>query len=372
LIELEARVNVQRLVDEKEGDLKAVSDALSELVWSETRYRYVCVPALYPRTKGTHLPLYLTYHCSQLRNRQKKPRKSKVEGVKHRDKLQMITFACDGWLIITLSPSSNVASVRLKHCDDHIPYWRVDIPEETQQFIRKNCHRSLEDIWGDIIQESPIPSFTRRAVSHLWHEINSQKWKRDSDELKSAKILIEEASDPSKVDDPRFRVTPVKLPELEGFKAIAFVLPHFMKTYGDSMRELSLDSTWKTNGNNYECYAILGEVQGSGCPLGYLLVLSSSGEAGGKEKYIACLLNHIKKFWNLSPIVTLTDKDWSEINACRKQRLTLLRRRPKFYNVEEACKEFNFIDESFVPIAQVDEDDRENIVRSNLSLLTDS
>jgi hypothetical protein len=81
---------------------------------------------------------------------------------------------------------------------------------------------------------------------------------------------------------------------------------------------------------------------------------------------------HIKDTWNIHAIITLTDKDLSEINAFRevypdakhqlcfwhclraiKTRLSILRRRPKYYDVKEAKKEFDWIDEAFVPLAQV-------------------
>lgn len=120
-------------------------------------------------------------------------------------------------------------------------------------------------------------------------------------------------------------------------------------------------------------YALLGELAGSGCPLGYLLIQSSvgNGELGGKERYIKKLLAHFKNTWALKPIITLTDKDMSEINAfldvfptakhqlcfwhclsAIKTRLSILRRRPKFYDVKEARMEFPWIDEDFVPCAQ--------------------
>ena len=73
----------------------------------------------------------------------------------------------------------------------------------------------------------------------------------------------------------------------------------------------------------------------------------------------------------VDPEYTLTDKDWSEINAMRivwpsakhqlcfwhalralKQRLAKLAERPGAYNAEEAHKEFEFIDPTFVPVAQ--------------------
>ena len=70
-----------------------------------------------------------------------------------------------------------------------------------------------------------------------------------------------------------------------------------------------------TNGSRFEVYALLGEVYGSGLPLGYLLVQSNGGATGAKERYLAQFLEYIQKGWDVREIFTLTDKDWSEINA---------------------------------------------------------
>lgn len=138
---------------------------------------------------------------------------------------------------------------------------------------------------------------------------------------------------------------------------------------------LDLTCSGETNGIKFELYALLGEVYGSGCPLGYLLLQSNgSGSAGGKERYITKLLTYLKDNWCISPVATLSDKDWSEINALSKvfpdakyqlcfwhvlraikKRLPILRRRPRYYDVKEAIKEFDFIDKRFVPVAQLQE-----------------
>ena len=134
-------------------------------------------------------------------------------------------------------------------------------------------------------------------------------------------------------------------------------------------------SLGNTNGSNFEIYALLGEVAGLGCPLGYLLIQSAAGsETGGKQRYLEELLEHFQKKWRIQAIITLTDKDKSEINAflakfpnakhqlcfwhclrAIKSRLSILRRRPKFYDVLEAKKEFSFIDISFIPHQQENE-----------------
>ena len=127
-----------------------------------------------------------------------------------------------------------------------------------------------------------------------------------------------------------------------------------------------------TNKSRFEVYALLGQTYGSGCPLGYPLIQSSGDtEEGGKERYLRDLLSYVKDTWNLHALITLTDKDLSEINAflgvypeakhqlcfwhclrAVKTQLSILRRRPKHYDVLEAKKEFDWIDETFVPSAQ--------------------
>ena len=82
------------------------------------------------------------YHCAQIVTRQQKPKKGKKEGVKQRDKEQMTTFKCGGWLHITITDESNVALVKLKHEDDHIKYWNIDIPDEIQDHVRNNLNLS--------------------------------------------------------------------------------------------------------------------------------------------------------------------------------------------------------------------------------------
>lgn len=137
-----------------------------------------------------------------------------------------------------------------------------------------------------------------------------------------------------------------------------------------------------TNGSNYELFAVLGEAYGSGLPLGYLLVKSPGSTAGGeKQAILEQFLKHLATKYNLAIAFTLSDKDWSEINACRnvfpfadhqlcywhvlraiKKRLAILRRQPAPYNVKEAREEFPWIDKTFVPIAQREDGKVRNII----------
>ena len=142
-----------------------------------------------------------------------------------------------------------------------------------------------------------------------------------------------------------------------------------MSRRADSLLMWSLGNT---NGSNFELFALLGEAYGSGLPLGYLLVRSpGSTEGGEKQAILEQFLKHMVTKYNLRISTTLSDKDWSEINACRstcnlsnhqlcywhclravKKRLATLRRQPAFYDVEEARQEFPWIDETFLPMKQ--------------------
>lgn len=134
--------------------------------------------------------------------------------------------------------------------------------------------------------------------------------------------------------------------------------------------------TGNTNKSRFELYALLGEVFGSGCPLGYLLIqsdLNHAKGADGKQKYLEAVLRHFRLKWLPDVIATLSDKDRIEINAFLSQfpeakhqlcfwhalraiktHLSILRRRPAPYNGDTAHRHFSFIDPKFVPLAQMD------------------
>ena len=50
----------------------------------------------------------------------------------------MQTFDCSGWLHITISDQSDIASIKLDHHDAHIPYCPIEIPEDIVMYIHNN------------------------------------------------------------------------------------------------------------------------------------------------------------------------------------------------------------------------------------------
>ncbi|KAF9554480.1 hypothetical protein CPC08DRAFT_644265, partial [Agrocybe pediades] len=310
---------------------------------------------------STRLATRLEFYCAQNASRQKKPKKGVKEGIKMRDKGAMDTFHCNGWLNIVVRENSPTVLMSLQHKEKHIAYWWIDVPKDIQEFVKENSKLTMDQLWHKVLKRNgnPAPQYTRKAIYHIWSEYTSKQWKRDpSDEVKLAKILIDEAH---KKSDSIYQVEPITLPEEEGFMVVMFALPDMLCQWGGRIREISLGSAWNTNGLHYEVYALLGEVYGSGCPLGYLLIHSSDGDTEGKERYISQLLNYFKNAWQLKALFTLTDKDFSEINVFQNVFPEAKHQLPKYYDVKEAKKEFSWIDESFIPVVQMKDTDREKV-----------
>jgi hypothetical protein len=80
-------------------------------------------------------------------------------------------------------------------------------------------------------------------------QITSAEWKRDPDELKSAKIILEEFEhakpDPATGKKSLYSIQSIPLREEPGITAIAFCLPQILREVGGRVRELSLDSACK-------------------------------------------------------------------------------------------------------------------------------
>ncbi|KAI0291349.1 hypothetical protein B0F90DRAFT_1649641 [Multifurca ochricompacta] len=287
----------------------------------------------------------------------------------------METFDCSGWIHITLSDHSNVVFIKSTHCEDHVPYCPIDIPEEVVQYVQINLKLTPTQVskhhqlWTEILKKHPKLSFTGKSIYHLWSQLSSCTWKRDEDEVQSAQLLLEEFQMSS--PDRLYTVEPIPIEEGEGITVIVFVLPEILHQWGGCLHELQLDSAWNTNGAQSFHASWHITIYRSGLPLGYLLIQSNIGELGAKELFLSCFISYINNNWHLQIIFTLTDKDWLEINAflaiipgakhqicywhaiqAIKMHLSILQHAPAPYNVKVAKAEFSWIDKSFILVHQ--------------------
>jgi hypothetical protein len=94
-------------------------------------------------------------------------------------------------------------------------------------------------LWEEILVETPKPSFTRKSIYCLWAEVDSMQWKRNTNELISAQILLEEFASP---DVNLSRIDPLPMSEETGHHVVAFGLVEHLRNWAGRIRELTIDS----------------------------------------------------------------------------------------------------------------------------------
>ena len=93
--------------------------------------------------------------------------------------------------------------------------------------------------------------------------MTSSVWRSNSDEVKSAHAIIAKSIDSSDV------VSPIPLPEILGFEALAFALPQILRQWGGRLREVALDSAFNTNGSRFEVFALMVKFMALEYPLSF-------------------------------------------------------------------------------------------------------
>ncbi|KAJ7867068.1 hypothetical protein B0H13DRAFT_2560350 [Mycena leptocephala] len=321
-----ACVDISALPISGTDDVKAAADALAEIVWKTIGYRFLS--------------------------------KKNPDATKQQDKGQMDMFQCGGW--VDISPEESDCFVCIRHLDCHQKYVCIDVPEDIKKFIAENTKLRAPQLWKEILKIYPRPNFTQKAVYNYWSKQQQASWRRCDDEFESAKILLQEFA-----NDEAHKLVSIPMPESDGFRALGFVFPSVLQKWDV-----------KTNKAGFECFALLGEVDGSRVPLGFIFLKSNKPDLNEKEKYLRAAIRFITVVWHICTKQVLSDKDITEINAllselpddikyqlcfwhciCAvKTRLSVLGRHPAHYNAVEAFKEFDWIDRNFVPIDQMDEE----------------
>ncbi|TFK46463.1 hypothetical protein OE88DRAFT_1638147 [Heliocybe sulcata] len=218
---------------------------------------------------------------------------------------------CKGWLHITIQNTiPALVRIRLNHDIPHPHYTDISIPEHVQNLIYECRRQTPGQIWDRILAENEgrTVEYTERQVYALWQHINEEVWWLDDDQVKSARMVLEAAQGKE--------VELIDVTMEKGIDVIAFALKDSVDEFGGEMAELAMDSTWKTNAAQYELYALVGEANGQALVMGFVCTVMTDGSAakGAKERMLTETLRWFKKH---CPNVrfTLTDKDWSEINA---------------------------------------------------------
>lgn len=93
--------------------------------------------------------------CAQRSDRQHEPKKS-LEIKKQRGKAQMDTFPCGGYLRINIPDTCGYADIVLEHKAKHIPYCRIDVPDDVHAIIRMNRSKRVSQVSKFLSAQSQI------------------------------------------------------------------------------------------------------------------------------------------------------------------------------------------------------------------------
>ncbi|KAJ3520137.1 hypothetical protein NM688_g9206 [Phlebia brevispora] len=292
---------------------------MAELVRLYTEYRWTYVRKTLKKRTGK---LEVLFSCAQSTAREAEPKAPKPD-VKSRTTRRMEHFDCNGYLRVTVDSASNEMIVSLDHDQGHIPYLDITIPDRWKDYIEEHAAKQMPgEIWKHIQQEEgrgkcaeeiSIP-FQVKAVHYYWNCVCQHSWKLDPNPLESARRFFE-------TKGAENGVAMLDVPAVPGTKVVAFQVTDIMHAWAKNTQELAMDSTWGTNRGNFETFAAIAGAEGSGVPLAYVMIQTSKdANAGAKEAILTSFLSELKKL-GVEPEYILTDKDWSEINAMRKQRM---------------------------------------------------
>lgn len=153
----------------------------------------------------------------------------------------MARFPCKSSLVIICKDAvpkatdQRLVTIRLKHVCPHVHYFNVDLPPEAADIIRDGLEWSTPNEMVGRVQLR-FPNVTATQIHAAWTRMSDVLWKRDPNQMLSAKTLMAEFGSEIEIIDCR---------PAEGVEQLAWG----MKLIADQLRgqvvEVGLDATCK-------------------------------------------------------------------------------------------------------------------------------
>ncbi|KIN96682.1 hypothetical protein M404DRAFT_68974, partial [Pisolithus tinctorius Marx 270] len=211
--------SVHPLVSDKER----VQHAALE-IWKVTGYHFR-VHCHWPLKMGHKTLLW----CCQDEDKKQKLQPSQREGAKHCDTMWMKQFPCNSALTISSCQQTgntinqHTLSIRIKHTNAHTAYYNVTMPPEATQIIQDQLE------WS-----TPSSLVTPAQVHSAWTKMSKILWKKDTNQLTSARTLLDECSNEVDIFD-------VEIPD--GVEQICWGMKKISGMLEGKAVEIALDTT---------------------------------------------------------------------------------------------------------------------------------
>ena len=192
-----------------------------------------------------HIPLVkghkTRYWCCQDKDRKSKSRPSQREGAKHRDTLGMHHYECKSKLNISYqiisrgTENTHTMTIWLEHHKRHPPYYDVTLPLEAVETIREELEWTTPGEMARRIQIA-YPVVSAKQVHKAWTTMSETLWKRDAEQISSARALLTEYKDDVDV---------LTIPATDGVEQVAWVMKKVMSPLRGKIVEIGIDATCK-------------------------------------------------------------------------------------------------------------------------------
>ncbi|CAB5357647.1 unnamed protein product [Rhizophagus irregularis] len=217
-----------------------ISKQVAKLVEQADGYYYI-YKEHYLSKKSDGIYTYW-YYCSQCQQLAKKPRKNEDLN-KQRDREYIKHFDCNGLITISINMNTFLVTIHLKHDILHKRPERCAVSDTIKEKIKQYINFTPKDIFRQLEQENP--DLTQKQVHAWWANFIKQEYIRDkNNQLKSAKLLLEEYN---------YEIILVNIED-------------------------------KTNALGFELYSVIGQSDGAGFALAYLLLDSTKKNDALKKK----------------------------------------------------------------------------------------
>ncbi|KAL0945140.1 hypothetical protein HGRIS_004293 [Hohenbuehelia grisea] len=251
----------------------------------------------------------------------------------------------------------------------HIPYYSVAMPPGALDMVRENLEWSTPSSIVAKIQMA-YPNVTPKQIHSAWTVMSEALWKRDRDQMESARQLLAELGDEAEVFDVAIA---------EGVEQLCWGMKKIGTTLQGKVAEIGMDATFNTNAKNLELYSVLAEYDNTGFPLSYCL-LSTAGaiDIGKRTKALEAWTSVLRDTYGVIPHFVHVDKDMAEIGMSRavwphakiqicwwhlrravRSRLGNTKLSTTPYAPARAHAEFPFIDPEFRPTGAEDPQESE-------------
>ncbi|KAG1874931.1 hypothetical protein F4604DRAFT_2008937 [Suillus subluteus] len=156
------------------------------------------------------------------------------------------------------------------------------------------------------------PSSLAPKIQALYPRITASQmseilWKKDSDQLTSAKMLLDEFGRDIDVFDVELA---------DGVEQLCWGMKKITRRLEGKVVEIGLDATYNTNAKHLELYSVLGEFDNAGFPLSYCLLSTATAiEIGKRTTALRQWTTYLRDKYGIIPRFVHVDKDMAEIST---------------------------------------------------------